>query len=182
MSFQNADLIFLGTGQGELDQSIVESTAGSKKLNYSHVAIVKVDADGQVTIIEASPKGGVQATDWENYRQNRQEAISLYRFKEPVARPEAVIAKAEAKLGKPYNKSFYPDDPGYYCSELVLEAFAGQKDFKTIPMRFGPRGTVLPSWQTYFDKLGKSVPNGVAGSNPNNLIEQGLLEFVEQVQ
>ena len=66
-----------------------------------------------------------------------------------------------------------------YCSELIREAFRrpdGSPLFETAPMNFlASDGSVPSYWKQLFESLGMEVPQGVAGTNPQDLSISPLL-------
>lgn len=86
-------------------------------------------------------------------------------------------------LGRPYDYAFQPHDDAIYCSELVYESYldtCGRCVFKARPMNFRAPGESQPSafWQEYYARLGKPVPQGVAGTHPADLAHDTILELV----
>ena len=87
----------------------------------------------------------------------------------------AVIARATALVGKPYDNAFLPDNDAYYCSELIQVAF--DTLFPSQPMNWRDNDGNLPEyWQKHFDSLGMPVPEGVPGTNPTDLSRSPLLK------
>ncbi|MDR1606568.1 MAG: hydrolase [Streptococcaceae bacterium] len=139
---------------------------------YVHVALAMNDA----TIIHATPEAGVVLQDLASFLSERKQA-DVYRLADISS--QAVIAQARKYLGRPYNSSFYPEDKGFYCSQLVLAAFADQIKLPEVAMSFGDgKQPISAYWQRYFDRLGLPVPLGQVGSNPDHLSTFPKLSYI----
>lgn len=105
---------------------------------------------------------------------------------------EAVIRRARALVGRPYDLTFIPDNDSYYCSELVQVCFrhgdlrpaaktATPSDpdaplFPAAPMNFrSPDGTFPEYWESLFAGLGMPIPQDVPGTNPHDMMLSPLL-------
>ena len=73
-----------------------------------------------------------------------------------------------------------------YCSELVYESFRdadGNPIFPARPMNFrAADGTMPEYWRKSFDSIGIAVPQGIPGTNPNDMIRHaGLIRLPDNV-
>jgi cell wall-associated NlpC family hydrolase len=165
-----ADLLFVKTlpnDATEFATAISESTGA-----YSHVAI----ASSETSVIHATTRYGVVEQTMTDFLTENQ-PVDVLRLADLDA--TAVLADARKHLGKPYNDSFYPDAAGFYCSQLVVSAFANQVKLPETPMSFGDGAEAISDyWQAYYDQLGLAVPLGQLGSNPAALAKFSALEYI----
>ena len=92
----------------------------------------------------------------------------------------AIIARAKGYLGQPYDYNFLPDNGKMYCTELVWEAFLdenGKRIFEAKPMNFYAADGSLPAYfkELFEEKLKVAVPQGVLGTNPNDMSKSKAL-------
>ena len=177
---RNGDLVFVCADTAGMDAAISDATAGDNAVNYSHVGII--EKSGRVFyVIDASPKYGVSRWMLRQFCFENG-TCHFYRLK-GYDNGNEWVAKAKSCIGLPYDFYFLPDNGKYYCSELVEKccvASDGTPIFKTQPMNFqSPDGTIPEYWVNLFDSLGVEVPQGVPGTNPNDLVKSGMLERVE---
>lgn len=169
---KNGDLLFLQGCEDDIENAICESTG-----NYTRVALIEVDSNEKIWVIEASPKNGVQRlkyTDW--LHDNNGNCNNVYRLAEPFD-TAAVIARAKSLIGKPYDNAFLPDNDAYYCSEFIQAVFGGI--FESKPMNWRDADGNLPEyWEKHFKELGIPVPEGVPGTNPTDLSKSEKLKKV----
>lgn len=181
--FQNRDLTPFG-------QAVTAVYRGWKNHRINHCGLVM--ADGR--ILEAVAAGVVE-TPLEEFLalSSGQAPVLTGRLVERwrVGLP-ATLAWARTQLGRPYNRSFSAAGPGFYCSQLLCEAFkvgCGQAVLPESPMNFldEATGAILPFWQQYYEQLNLPVPQGQPGSHPAvlslsaNLTVQ-LLRTVTQIK
>lgn len=164
---QPGDLLFY-SDTGGMGDAIKESTG-----HYTHVALV-VEVGDTVWIIDATQRYGVSRRPY--MQQPESSAVpypDLYRLTVPFD-TVAVIARATALIGKPYDNAFLPDNDAYYCSELIQVAFGDI--FPSQPMNWRDAKGKLPRyWKRHFKKLKMPVPEGVPGTNPTDLSRSPLL-------
>ena len=71
-----------------------------------------------------------------------------------------------------------------YCSELVYESYLGENGtplFCARPMNFRTADGTLPCfWAELFEQLGESVPEGIPGTNPNDMAKEKILKEVHR--
>jgi len=195
---QTGDLLFQ-CGTGAMTEAIVTATGDDRPLNYTHVGILlaaerpahraptecphsSAPAD---SVLEATTEGGVRIVALAEFldraaRIGEKSATVAMRLKDTTG-VAASIARARKALGAPYDYSFRPDNGRYYCSELVYDHYLrtdGTHCFTARPMNFrAPDGTLPRYWAELFERLGEPVPEGVPGTNPNDLSqEDGLYE------
>lgn len=183
---RNGDLLFVQNSSHLLSQAITKSTQNSDDMassNYTHVAILEKQPDNLFFVLHASNKYGCVHQSLANFLQGQDGAVDVYRIKDQLhVNFSKIIQRAKKLLGKPYNFSFRSDQPGYYCSSFVYEAFKEDALFHLTPMKFGPNGSVLPFWIQYYSTLNLPIPNGEPGSSPNSLLQQGVLQFIQRVK
>ena len=162
---QSGDLLFVSDTSG-MGQAVKESTG-----QYTHVAMVERVGDS-LFVIDATQKRGVARRSIENTFANKM-PVEVYRLTIPFD-TSAVLARAHALIGKPYDNAFLPDNDAYYCSELIQAAFGNL--FESKPMNWRDKEGKLPEyWKKHFEKLGIPVPEGVLGTNPTDMSHSPLL-------
>ena len=161
------DLLFYADTEG-MGAAVKESTG-----HYTHVALV-VEVGDTVWMIDATPRHGVSRRPF--IQQAESSATPYpdpYRLTVPFD-TAAVIARAMALIGKPYDDTFLPDNDAYYCSELIQVVFGDI--FPSQPMNWRDAKGKLPRyWKRHFKKLKMPVPEGVPGTNPTDLSRSPLL-------
>lgn len=164
---QPGDLLFYSDAGG-MGDAIKESTG-----HYTHVALV-VEVGDTVWIIDATQRYGVSRHPFLRQLESGMKPYpDVYRLAIPFD-TAAVIARATALIGKPYDDAFLPDNDAYYCSELIQVAFGNL--FPSHPMNWRDKeGNLPPYWIEHFKKLGVPVPEGVPGTNPTDLARSPLL-------
>jgi signal peptidase I len=176
-TLQSGDLIFLNNNRSDMEKAITAST-----VEYSHVALVERDSTGDVWVIEASTKYGVQRIPYNQFeRENNlgffRGNIDIYRLTVPFD-TAAVITRAKKLVGKSYDNAFLPDNDAYYCSELIQVAFGDI--FPSRPMNWRDDEGNLPEyWIKHFEELGLPVPEGVPGTNPTDMSRSPLLKMLK---
>lgn len=179
LELKSGDLLFVQSSTEKFSRLIAASTEyDSNKINYTHVALAVKQA-GKYFVLHADQKRGcIRQTLAVFLAERPKQAIDVYRLVNVKIDFDQVLSKAEALLGQPYNHSFIKEQPGYYCSEFICKIFKESKVFHEVPMKFGPNGTILSSWEKYYQQLGLPIPIGQLGSSPNLLIKQaGVTEL-----
>jgi hypothetical protein len=182
----SGDLLFQINESSDFTKAITTTTGEHKEFSYSHVGIVKCKGD-LIKVIEALPKTGVheitlqEFLDSSAHNKSGKPLVVVMRINEPYAETE-VISNAEKFIGKPYDHVFSTDDSAIYCSELVYKSYLktnGNALFTANPMSFkDSTGTISKLWIDYFGKLGKAVPDGKPGTNPNDMSKEKCLKEV----
>lgn len=161
---QTGDLIFFTGGSSSMDDAISSSTGDG----FVHVAIVEVDSEGTAWLIDATPQKGVSREKLLEEKGN----MVLKRLKDSTG-VAASVQRAKGLIGSPYDFAFLPDNDAYYCSELVYECFLrpdGSHIFSCQPMNFlDSEGNLPEYWKELFEKLQMDVPQGIPGTNPEDL-------------
>ena len=161
------DLLFYADTEG-MGAAVKECTG-----NYTHVAMV-IEVGDSVWIVDATQRYGVSRRPFLRRPESSVKSYpDVYRLVVPFD-TAAVIARATALIGKPYDDAFLPDNDAYYCSELIQVAF--DTLFPSAPMNWRDKdGKLPPYWIEHFKKLGVPVPEGVPGTNPTDLSRSPLL-------
>ena len=163
-----------------MDEAIVSATG-----NLTHVAIVEIDADGNPWVIDATPKRGVCRYPLDTLVLDNPGATFLVKRLRDTSGIALFVGNARRFVGEPYDLTFLPDNGAHYCSELVRDAYRrpdGNFLFEERPMNFlAPDGSMPPYWESLFDRLGMPVPQGIPGTNPQDMSASPLLETVPAV-
>ena len=185
IDLENGDLIFVGAENSAFSEAISSATK-KDEANFTHTAIVEKDQEG-VFIIEASAdKGGVVRTSLKEFlAYNKDRKMQVMRLKDRTKLDmNAIINRAKTYLGWGYDWNFLPNNSKIYCTELVWEAYLdkdGKRIFKANPMNFYGEDGKLPDFfkELFEEKLKVAVPQGVLGTNPNDLSKSKALYIVE---
>lgn len=190
---RSGDLIFQANSGSDFVEAIEAVTmAGDSLMSFSHVGIIKVEGD-KVSVIEATPEKGVCITPMEDFlRTSAHDAegrpmVRVMRYTGTDAGKvcSRAISLSSQHLGKQYDFAFDPDMGTVYCSELVFRSFVddnGDPLFGSNPMTFkDSTGKTSSLWLDYYAKLGKDIPEGAPGTNPNDMSREPLLETVPVV-
>ena len=173
---RTGDLLFVGSseGAGSMDEAIVASTG-----NLTHVAIIQVDQAGMPWVIDATPKRGVSRYPLDSLVQANPGAAFLVKRLKDTTGVSRFVENALRFVGNPYDLTFLPDNDAYYCSELVREAYRqtdGSYLFDATPMNFlAPDGSLPTYWEEFFAHLDMPVPQGILGTNPQDMSRSPLL-------
>lgn len=178
---RSGDLIF----QANEDSGFVDAIEHVTDGVWSHVGIIQVRTDG-VYVLEASPGQGVVRTPLEDFLEasahnaDGRAVVKVCRIRDLSSEEAAAaVGRAENWLGRPYDEAFAPGTEALYCSELVHASFLradGTPVFHARPMTFkGPDGETDPYWVRYYDRLDRDIPEGVPGTNPNDLSREDIL-------
>lgn len=180
---QNGDLIFESVGKSAAAKAIDAATAHESGESFSHVAIIEVAEDG-IYVIEAASESGVQRITLDDFlaAATRDESgnptVTVMRLNGEYD-TAAFIANAKRHIGEPYDNYFMPDNGRMYCSELVYESYRDQNGnpiFTARPMNFRAADGSMPEyWLALFDALGEPIPQGILGTNPNDLANEQCL-------
>jgi len=182
---RNGDLLFKVAGTSEISMAIADATAWRDSVKFSHVAIVATER-GRPYVLEATGGKGVVRTEWEDFMSSARRAdgtagVVVMRVTDDFPADKA-IARAKEHLGEEYDWSYYPDNGKMYCSELVYECFRrydGTPLFTARPMNFRNSNGDMPRfWVELFEKLNEPVPEGVEGTNPNDMSKEPVLTEV----
>ena len=185
---QTGDLVFVAIPtDSSLDDTmagaIAEATGSGKGLDYIHVAIVEVQQDS-VWIIDATDNRGVSrhpVTDFIadfTLPDGTLPVFDVRRLKDNGA-AGSYVEVAKKYIGRGYDLYFLPDNDEKYCSELVYDTYRnadGSPLFASAPMNFrGPAGEYPQYWTQLFSTIGAEIPQGVEGTNPQDMQKSDLL-------
>ncbi|MCM1451179.1 MAG: hypothetical protein NC102_02890 [Clostridium sp.] len=173
---QPGDLLFQACESSDFVDAINGATSGSTR--FSHVGIFCIE-DGLPMVIEATPSRGVVATPLDSFLA---EPVVAMRLSPGVADADKAIERARLMIGMPYDWEFDPANAKMYCSELVQAAYLdpfGRPVFESIPMNFMAADTMPRFWIDLFHGLGKPIPQGAPGTNPNSIAASPALRIIE---
>ena len=184
---RTGDLLFCGYQEALGDSTAAGAIAASVG-TFVHVAMLEVDGDS-VWVIDATMKRGVSRypldTLLSEYRpaDGKEPILVVKRLKEGFR--EDFVQAAKSHLGEPYDFCFMPENGRTYCSELVQECYRGPSGeflFDSKPMNFkNSEGEYPAYWVRLFSELGEDVPQGMPGTNPQDMSESPLLEYVTEL-
>lgn len=180
---QEGDLLFQVSEATPMSVAIAEATAQHDSIKYDHVALLAIE-EGKAYVLEATSKHGVSRTPWHEFVSSSnlidgKPGIVVMRLKDQTISISQAISRAKSHLGEKYDWSYLPDNGKMYCSELIYDAFLDKKDtpiFKAKPMNFrNAKGEMPTFWTDLFQKLGEPIPEGVLGTNPNDMAKDSIL-------
>lgn len=186
-SLRPGDLLFQVGAKSGMSGAISSATGKKDSLNYTHVGIA-LPVPGADSVLEATNDGGVRITPLAEFlegsaRRDGHPLVTVMRLRDTTG-VAVSIQKARMHLGQPYDYSYRPDNGKMYCSELIWESYRradGRRIFTARPMNFrAPDGTMPDFWVELFDSLGESIPEGVPGTNPNDMARDAALEEVDR--
>lgn len=190
-SLRNGDLIFIGipanyTLNSDSMADAISDATGNDTLNLIHTAIAEVKGDS-VWVIDATIK----------YRTDRHPLDSMiksFTLKDgslPVfivkrlpdsCNVDAAVERAKTYCGRDYDLYFLPDNEPMYCTELVQVSYLDSKGnplFQNKPMNFKNKDGEYPVyWVQLFERLGVPIPQGIPGTNPQDMSKSPLLSPV----
>lgn len=182
---RTGDLLFQAGSESAMSSAIAAATGRDEALKFTHVGIAVIGSRAD-SVLEATSDGGVRMTVLSDFlnksaRLNGRPVVVAKRLKD-TAGIAAAVARARTFLGQPYDYSFRPDNGKLYCSELVWESYLapdGRRLFPAQPMNFrAADGSMPPFWNELFAKLGEEIPEGLPGTNPNDMSRDTLLTEV----
>lgn len=183
---RSGDLVFVGLpadapSDGAGMDAAIRAATGTGAVNWIHVAIAEVQADS-VFIIDATLARGVARRPLSVFLQDftrRDGSLPLFAVKRLVRKAPGALENAKAFCGEPYDSLFLPKNDALYCSELVRESFRaadGSYLFEEKPMNWKDAdGRVPPYWERLFGRMGMEVPQGLPGTNPQDMAASPLL-------
>ena len=179
---ETGDLMFVGIpmnyGEDSMSQAIADATAIGDTVNFIHTAVLEVDAEGSVWVIDATLAHGVDRhpldtllSDFTLHRGGRA-TFEVMRLKDN-RQARRYAEQAKALLGEEYDLYFLPANGRHYCTELVYDLYVredGSHVFDCVPMNFKNAAGEMPAyWTRLFDSLGEPVPQGEPGTNPQQM-------------
>lgn len=190
-SLKTGDLVFIGIpmdyslGSDSMDGAIAAAT-GDGELNLIHVAILEMDGD-KPYIIDATLRHGVDRHPLDTMlkeftlKDGSYPTFIVKRMNDNSLADEW-ISRAKSFCGQPYDKAFLPENGALYCSELVRDSYLGADGeylFDEQPMNFlDSEGNMPVYWTQLFAILGQEVPQGLPGTNPQDMSTSPCLETV----
>lgn len=194
----NGDLLFVGlpldyessSDTSGMADAIAAATGKTGEINYIHVAILEVDKEGKVWIIDATTKHGVDRHPIDTFlsdftlRNGELPILDVMRLRHNKG-VDQYVSNAKQFLGRGYDVYFLPNNEEKYCSELVRDSYImtnGKYIFSEAPMNFkSADGTFPPYWIRLFDYIHQPIPQGVPGTNPNGMSKERALKRVERL-
>lgn len=187
---QEGDLLFQDEDCGRFCDAIEAVTEGIHGYEFSHIGLLMKDDSGSLKVMEAITKG-VMLTPLDSFLNRTHDTSGLPKVIVGRLKSEyqkALIPKAidfiHSKMDAPYDFEFVIDNDSYYCSELIHLAFQyannNEPIFETPPMTFKEPDTdvTFPIWVTYYQQLGKPIPEGKIGLNPGSMSKSPFIEIV----
>ncbi len=186
-ALQSGDLLFQVTKTSQMTEAISAATVKNETLDFTHVGIA-ITTDGADSILEASTESGVRIVPLAEFLNdaatiNGKPAVVAMRLRDTTGISQAV-QRARKALGAPYDYAFLPDNGKIYCSELVRNSYLradGSPIFTAHPMNFrAADGTMPQFWTDLFARQGIPVPQGIPGTNPNDLSKEPTLKVIHE--
>jgi len=186
---QAGDLLFQQWDQSDFAKAINAVTEGYNGNDFAHVGLV-LEYDGSLKVLEATNGQGVCLTPVDSFVQaSLNEAgnprIAVGRLKQAYQPYVKTISDwSLSHVGKTYDTLFVYGNDQYYCAELLHDAFnqhiPGGEVFSLAPMTFKDPITskFFPVWETYFQKVNATIPEGEPGLNPGSMSRSDKLEIV----
>ncbi len=187
---QNGDLVFVGIpldydigDTSDMAGAIAAATGHDDLLRFIHVAIVEKQGDS-VWIIDATIKRGIDRHPIDTLFADftlEDGSLPLFVVKRLRNNKDAAqyVDQSKKFLGRAYDMAFLPDNEELYCSELVRDSYittSGKHVFKAAPMNFkSPDGSFPPFWTHFFEMIGQPIPQGVQGTNPQDMYNEKCL-------
>lgn len=188
---RTGDLLFVGlpwdyrADSTDMGGAIVEAT-GSDSINFIHTAIVETRGDS-TWIIDATLKRGVARYPLDTFlvdftlRDGSSPSFVVMRLKDSPKVAD-YVENAKKFIGLPYDSTFMPGNGAMYCTELVRESYRrddGSCIFGDKPMNFKNLEGEFPAyWVKLFASLGMPIPQGVPGTNPQDMAKETVLTRV----
>ena len=189
---ETGDLLFVGIpmdywSEDGMGEAIAAATAAGDTVNFIHTAILEVDAEGSVWVIDATLAHGVDRHPLDTLLADftlQADAVRTLRVMRLRDNGDAVrfVEQAKAMVGEEYDVYFKPWNGRHYCTELVYDTYVdatGTHLFETVPMNFrNKEGEMPPYWTRLFAMLGEEVPQGQPGTNPQMMLASPNLVYV----
>lgn len=188
---ETGDLLFVGIpmnyGDEGMAQAIADATSNGDTINYIHAAILEVDENDAIWVIDATLAHGVDRhpldTLFSDFTLHRGGTATFEVMRLKDKRNAAVyVEQAKVFLGEPYDSYFRTFNGRHYCTELIEDAYVdadGHRWFESAPMNFKNREGEFPSyWVRLFESIGEPIPQGEPGTNPQDMHASPSLEHV----
>ena len=179
---ETGDLLFVGIpmnyGDESMAQAIADATSSGDTTNFIHTAILEVDDQGAIWVIDATIAHGVDRhpldtvfSDFTLHNGGRA-TFEVMRLKDNQ-NAAYYVENAKQFLGEEYDLYFQTFNGRHYCTELVSDSYVdadGQLRFTPVPMNFkNAEGEYPTYWVWLFEQLGEPIPQGELGTNPQDL-------------
>ena len=195
---QNGDLLFVGLpydftigDSTSMCDAITAATGQDSGINYIHVAILEVDNNDSVWVIDATLKHGVDRYPFSTFlndftlEDGSYPQFDIMRLKDNT-KAANYIENAKTFCGRAYDVYFLPNNDEQYCSELVRNAYRDDTTsyiFSEAPMNFqASDGTFPPYWVYLFNLINQPIPQGLPGTNPNSMSKEPCLMKVTSLE
>lgn len=191
---RSGDLLFVAIpadytlSDDDMGSGIAAATGNGEELNYIHVAILEVDPD-TTWVIDATIRHGVARYPLDTFlsdftlKDGSLPRLEVMRIKDGA---KDLVKNAKTFIGEQYDVYFMPDNGVHYCTELVRDSYLdsdGNPIFENSPMNFKDENGEFPIyWQQLFSFLGEPIPQGIDGTNPHDMRQSPLLEYVMDLQ
>lgn len=189
---ETGDLLFVGIpmnyGDEDMAQAIADATSTGSETNFIHTAILEVDPEGQVWVIDATLAYGVDRhpldTLLKQFTLHRGDAKATFEVMRLSDNREVkqYVEQAKGMIGEEYDLYFLPANGRHYCTELVYDVYVkedGSHHFETVPMNFKNAAGEMPSyWTRLFSQLGQPIPQDEPGTNPQQFHASPALTHV----
>lgn len=186
-SLQKGDLLFQANVISEKVKAIQEAGEGYKGLRFSHIGILDIN-DKDTLVIEATT-GGVRCVKLAKFFEDAEYVNGKpYVFVGRILPQYSYIIsssinRAKEKIGMPYDSVFLPNNNAYYCSELVYDCYLDKENkpiFESKPMSFKDKtdNKFYDVWVKFYSKVGIPIPEGVQGTNPNDISNSKAIKIV----
>ena len=186
---QTGDLIFVAQAEGRnAGESTMDGAIAAATGSIIHVALVEVDDDGAVWVIDATSRHGVDRRPLQSffddfsYEDGTYPVFTVKRLKDTGPAGQWV-ERAKSFCGQAYDEYFLPDNGAMYCSELVRESLLDENGSYLVeesPMNFKNADGEFPAyWVELFSRIGADIPQGVPGTNPQEMSASELLVTVD---
>lgn len=185
---RDGDLLFVVSGYSDFSNAIVSATAVSDSIQFVHVAILELE-DDKPFVIEAKDSLGVVRVTLDDFLSNcptinGEPGVVVKRVDDLSVAKQAVV-NAQKYIGRAYDWYYLPDNDKMYCSELVYESYLtsdGNHIFTTAPMSFRDKNGQIPDfWLELFQNIGEDIPEGIPGTNPNDMARDSALVEVARL-
>ena len=175
---QNGDLLFVGLpydftigDSTSMCDAITAATGQDSGINYIHVAILEVDNNDSVWVIDATLKHGVDRYPFSTFlsdftlEDGSYPQFDIMRLKDNTKVAD-YVENAKTFCGRAYDVYFLPNNDEQYCSELVRNAYRNDSTsyiFSEAPMNFqASDGTFPPYWVYLFNLINQPIPTCLA--------------------
>ena len=183
------DLLFQAGKTSEMTGAITAATGEDAAAEFLARGNRRSLATGADSVLEATSDGGVRLTALAEFPRplgkNRRTAGGHGAMRSDATR-QASRPRSHgpaAYLGQsPTTTLSGPDNGKMYCSELVWASYLAPKTarrlFTARPMNFRAADGTLPQFWTelFAPSRAKQIPEGVPGTNPNDMARESILE------